>query len=230
MFKMILLVIFIFLILYLMLPYLLTFGLGIGVLKQKKHSPRISFTFDDGPNPVYTPLLLDLLKRKNIKATFFVVGSKAEKYPEIIVRMHEEGHLIGIHNYMHRSNWVMFPWTIRRQLKKSTSIIEKITGVMPIYYRPPWGLLNLFDLLLMKQYKIVLWSKMAEDWRSKGGSDKVKRKLLRNIKTGDVILLHDCGETWGADSDAPMNTIDALREVLKEMDHLKLNCVRIDEL
>jgi peptidoglycan-N-acetylglucosamine deacetylase len=230
MFKIIVLIIFIFLVLYMILPFLLTAGFSLGVLKKKAHSSKIAFTFDDGPNPIYTPQLLDILKKYHIRATFFVLGSKAEKYPELILRMHKEGHLIGIHNYVHRSNWVMSPWTVRRQLKKSVFIIERITGIKPIYYRPPWGLLNLFDFFLMKQYKIIHWSVMAEDWRSRGGSEKVKSRLLRNIKNGDIILLHDCGETLGADYDAPMNTINALKEVLNELKQRKLSCVRIDEL
>jgi peptidoglycan/xylan/chitin deacetylase (PgdA/CDA1 family) len=229
MFKILLLVMFI-LVTYMIFPYILTAGFGIGVVKRKNDSSKIAFTFDDGPNPIYTPQLLDLLKEYNIKATFFVLGAKAEKNPEIILRMHNEGHLIAIHNFVHKSNWVMSPWNIRRQLKKSASIVEEIIGVNPVYYRPPWGLMNVFDFFLLKQYKIILWSVMAEDWRSKGGSEKVKNQLLRKIKTGDVILLHDCGETLGADYDAPMYTIKALSEVLKEMDHRKLSCVRIDEL
>ncbi|WML56627.1 polysaccharide deacetylase family protein [Neobacillus sp. PS2-9] len=218
------------LVLYWFIPYLMTAGLGIGVSKRMDHSEKIAFTFDDGPNPIYTPQLLDLLRMNNIKATFFVVGSKAEKYPELIERMHNEGHLIGIHNYVHRSNWVMAPWTIRHHLKKSSTIIAEITGKNPIYYRPPWGLLNIFDFLLMARYKIVLWSVMAEDWRCKGGSEKITKRLLRDIRDGDVILLHDCGETLGANEDAPRNTIDALKEVFKLITNQGFTCVRLDEM
>lgn len=216
--------------LYWLVPFILTAGAGFGVLKRKAASDKIAFTFDDGPNPVYTPQLLDLLKKHNIKATFFVVGSKAEKYPELIARMHAEGHLIGIHNFIHKSNWVMAPWTIRRHLNKTASIIERITGERPVYYRPPWGLLTLFDFLLVKQYKIIHWSVMAEDWRSRGGSEKVEKRLLQTIKKGDVVLLHDCGETAGADIDAPMNTITALKKVFKELSRRDVSCVRINEL
>src|SRR5256885_2191204 len=104
---------------YWLVPFILTAIAGIGVLKKKDSSDKISFTFDDGPNPIYTPQLLDLLKHHHIQATFFVVGSKAEKYPELIARMHNEGHLIGIHNYVHKSNWFMAPWTTRRHLNKT---------------------------------------------------------------------------------------------------------------
>jgi peptidoglycan/xylan/chitin deacetylase (PgdA/CDA1 family) len=215
---------------YWAVPYFLTRVIGLGVLKHNKHSAKLAFTFDDGPNPEYTPQLLDLLEANDIKATFFVVGSKAEQYPEIIERIYKEGHLIGLHNYVHKSNWLMSPWTIRRHLKKSAAIIEKITGARPVYYRPPWGLVNLFDYFLIKQFKIILWSVMAEDWRSRGGYEKIKNKLLKSIKNGDVILLHDCGKTFGADEDAPKNTIQALKDVFKEISNRKMDCVRIDEL
>ncbi|WP_026575661.1 polysaccharide deacetylase family protein [Bacillus sp. UNC438CL73TsuS30] len=226
----ILLLVVLLLTLYWLIPFILTAGMGIGVLKRKESSEKIAFTFDDGPNPVYTPQLLDLLKINNIKATFFVVGSKSEKYPEVIARIHSEGHLIGMHNYVHKSNWVMAPWTLRRHLRMTASIIEKITGDRPFYYRPPWGLVTLFDFLLMKQYKIIHWSVMAEDWRIQGGSEKVKSRLLQKIKKGDVILLHDSGETMGADEDAPLNTIHALKEVFKELSRQGMTYARIDEL
>ncbi|MGG1675706.1 polysaccharide deacetylase family protein [Neobacillus sp. NRS-1170] len=226
----IMMIVLVLLALYWLVPYVFTAVFGIGALKRKAYSEKIAFTFDDGPNPIYTPQLLDLLKINKIKATFFVVGSKAEKYPELIARMHNEGHLIGMHNYVHQSNWVMAPWTLRRHLSKTASIIENITGERPVYYRPPWGLLTLLDFLLMKKYKIIHWSVMAEDWSSTGGSEKVKKRLLGNIKRGDVILLHDCGETPGADEDAPMNTIHALKVVFKELSSRGMSCVRMDEL
>jgi peptidoglycan/xylan/chitin deacetylase (PgdA/CDA1 family) len=215
---------------YTIVPYFLTFGLGFSVFRRKKNSSKIAFTFDDGPDALYTPILLDLLKKYNIKATFFVLGSKAEKLPDLILRMHEEGHLIGVHNYVHRSNWIMTPWTVRRELNHCALIIEGITGVRPLYYRPPWGLLNIFDLFLKGHYKIVLWSLMVGDWRSSGGSQKVKNRLLANIKKGDIILLHDSGDTFGADSNAPLNTIKALKEVLNDLVIQGYSCVRIDEL
>jgi peptidoglycan/xylan/chitin deacetylase (PgdA/CDA1 family) len=91
-------------------------------------------------------------------------------------------------------------------------------------------LLNLFDFLLGKQFQIVLWSLMVGDWKSKGGSEKIKRRLLRKMKAGDVILLHDSGDTLGADLDAPSYTIKALEDVFREVHLRGLTCVRIDEM
>ena len=226
----IILAIIVFILFYTVIPYLLSRGLGLKIFKKGKDPSKIAFTFDDGPDPIYTPILLDLLKKDEVEATFFVVGSKAEKHPELIRRMHQEGHLIGIHNFVHHSNWLMTPWKVRKGLEDTAKIIENITGVRPVYYRPPWGMLNLFDFFRRGTYKIILWSVMAEDWRTSGGSEKIKNRLLSNIKGGDIILLHDCGDTPGAELDAPRNTINALKDVFKQVKVKGLRCVRIDEL
>ena len=99
---------------YGMIPWMCTAVLGFGVFRKSPSSQEVAFTFDDGPESRFTPKLLDLLKKYNISATFFVLGSKAEKNPGLIRRMNQEGHLIGLHNYVHRTNWFMTPWTIRR--------------------------------------------------------------------------------------------------------------------
>ncbi len=223
------LVIIFFIILYTVIPYILSRGLGLKVFKRGNELSKIAFTFDDGPDPIYTPILLDLLKKNEVKATFFVVGSKAEQHPELIQRMHQEGHLIGIHNYVHQSNWFMSPWKVRKGVEDTANIIENITGVRPVYYRPPWGMLNLFDFVKSGKYMFILWSIMAEDWRTSGGSEKIKHRLS-SIKGGDIILLHDCGDSPGAEMDAPRNTINALKDVLKTVKTKGFTCVRVDEL
>lgn len=220
-------------ILYAIVPFILSRGMGISVCRnggvEAIRKRQIAFTFDDGPNPKYTMELLDLLKHYHIKASFFVVGKNAEKYPDIIRRMHQDGHLIGIHNYIHTSNWLMPPWKVKQGLERSAQIIESITGEKPNYYRPPWGMLNLFDYFIHKNFKIILWSLMTGDWSSKGGSKKIEERLLRGIKPGGIIVLHDSGENWGADEDAPSHTIAALKRVLKELSNKDYHYVRMDE-
>ncbi|EGL16933.1 polysaccharide deacetylase family protein [Paenibacillus sp. HGF7] len=170
--------VFIFYLVYTLVPTFLIRRLGYGVFKSRTESPCAALTFDDGPDPQYTPQLLDLLARKGTRATFFVLGAKAEHYPDLIRRMHEEGHLVGLHNYMHHSNALMTPWKVRRTLEHSADVIERITGIRPVHYRPPWGVFNVFDFLLIRKFRIVLWSMAAFDWRSRGGTDKIKRKLI----------------------------------------------------
>ncbi|SDC05932.1 Peptidoglycan/xylan/chitin deacetylase, PgdA/CDA1 family [Paenibacillus sp. UNCCL117] len=217
--------------LYMVLPWIMTRVFGIGVLRHGKGEKEVAFTFDDGPDPVYTPQLLELLGRHGIKGTFFVLGSKAQEHPELILRMHREGHLIGVHNYTHTSNWLMLPWTVqRRQVERSADIIESITGVRPVYYRPPWGIINLFDYLLRSKYTIVLWSVMVQDWRSKVGTKRMKSVLLNRIRDGSIVLLHDSGDTLGADQDAPGFMLEALEEVIGELGRQGYRYLRVDEL
>ncbi|MFD0696920.1 polysaccharide deacetylase family protein [Paenibacillus sp. GCM10027628] len=216
------------LLIYTLIPTVLVRLFGIGVYKKGTLAPGIALTFDDGPDPDYTPKLLDLLGKYQVKATFFVLGSKAEMYPDLIVRMHQEGHLIGVHNYVHQANAFMTPWKVRRQLNDSLRIIENIIGVKPVYYRPPWGIINLFDFLLMKRFHFVFWSLMVGDWRSKGGKEALLAKLHARVKSNDVIVLHDSGQTFGADPRAPGYMLDALGEFLEECARRGFMMVRLD--
>jgi peptidoglycan/xylan/chitin deacetylase (PgdA/CDA1 family) len=217
--------------LYMFVPSLITRMTGFGVFRKGKVKKQVAFTFDDGPHPKYTPELLDLLELYQVKATFFVLGSQAEQYPELIRRMDREGHQIGIHNYYHKTNWLMLPGTIRREhLERSADIIESIVGTRPNYYRPPWGLINVFDFFRHKQYRIVLWSLKAGDWSSRVCQTRMQSTLLGRITDGSVVLLHDSGETMGADPHAPYYMLQALKEVLSELQTRNLQFVRLDEM
>lgn len=220
-----------FIALYMIVPWIVTRLLGMGVFRRGHTDGQVAFTFDDGPDPNYTPRLLELLQKHQVKATFFVLGEKAEKYPALIQQIHADGHQIGIHNYTHFSNWFMWPWTVRRkQIHPTATIVEQMIGIRPAFYRPPWGIINLFDFWLRKQYQIVLWSLMVRDWRSQGGYEWIKRRLLHGITDGSVVLLHDSGETFGANRDAPKYMLMALDDVLTEVTRRGFKCVRIDEM
>lgn len=216
------------LVIYTVIPTVLMRVFGVGAYLRANHN-GIALTFDDGPDSKYTPVLLDLLKRHGVKATFFVLGSKAERSPELIVRMHREGHLIGLHNYVHRTNGLMMPWKVRRQLARSAEIIRQITGETPQYYRPPWGVVNLFDFMLSKRFQIVLWSLIVGDWLTRTGKHQIKQRLISQLRSGSVIVLHDSGETFGADADAPEHMLEALDEFLADTLSRGFTFVRIDE-
>lgn len=201
---------------YAFLPAFVSRTFGFRVFKRGQVEHAISLTFDDGPDPVYTPQLLDLLARYHAKATFFVVGSHAEGQPELLRRMHQEGHVIGIHNYVHKSNWLMRPKTVRKQIARTCDVIREATGKRSIYYRPPWGIVNFFDFANIGHYQIVLWSGMFGDWNVKLGAKKLTKRLMKKLRPGEVILLHDCGMTPGADAGAPANMLIALEAYLKE--------------
>lgn len=194
---------------YAFIPGLLSRLAGYRVFKRGVSEREICLTFDDGPDPVYTPELLDLLKMHGVKATFFLVGKHAEKHPDLVKRMKEEGHSIGVHNYRHRSNWLMLPGTVRQEIAATSEIIERSSGEPPKLYRPPWGLLNVFDLFAGRM-PIVLWSAMPGDWRESHGAAVIARRLSDALAGGQIYLLHDCGKTFGADPGAPKQTIRAL--------------------
>jgi peptidoglycan/xylan/chitin deacetylase (PgdA/CDA1 family) len=219
-----------FFMIYTIVPTLLVRMGGIGVMQRGKSLCGISLTFDDGPDCQYTSKVLDYLKKHNIRAAFFVLGEKATIYPELIIRMHQEGHLIGIHNYSHHINAILTPWNVRRQIKQTAAVIVRLTGENAVYYRPPWGVINLFDFLLLSQYRIVLWSRIVGDWRSNPGTNNMKIKLLSNLGAGEIIVLHDSGETLGADIDAPNYMLIVLEEFVEEAIDLGYQFIRVDEM
>jgi peptidoglycan/xylan/chitin deacetylase (PgdA/CDA1 family) len=222
--------VFYFFTLYAFLPGFISRIFGFRVFMRGFTEREIALTFDDGPDPVYTPQLLDLLKEYGAKATFFVVGSNAERHPDIIRRIYEEGHDIGIHNYVHRTNWLMRPKTVKRQVHRTSEIIKGITGSRPAFYRPPWGIVNVFDYSNLGYLHIVLWTSMFKDWKKKVGADGLYRKMRRKLKPGEVFLLHDCGTTFGADREAPANTLAALRRILEDNRKLGYRFVGMEEM
>lgn len=215
---------------YAFLPGVFSRIFGFRVFKRGQSERDICLTFDDGPDAHYTEELLDLLKRFDAKATFFVVGANAEKYPEVVKRIHDEGHLIGIHNYVHKTNWFMRPVTVRKQIKKTTDIIYEITGSKTVYYRPPWGIVNLFDFSNLGHIHIILWSAMFGDWRLKVGIDRLEQRMMKKLRPGEVLLLHDCGTTFGADQDAPGNMLVALERYMKSAQAKNYQFIRVDEM
>jgi peptidoglycan/xylan/chitin deacetylase (PgdA/CDA1 family) len=221
---------FYFLTFYALLPALISRIFGFRVFTRGRTDNEIALTFDDGPDPLYTPILLDLLKRQGAKATFFVVGENAERYPDIIARIHAEGHVIGIHNYVHHTNWFMRPRTVKRQIHRTSDVIKRITGARPMYYRPPWGIVNVFDFANLGYLQIVLWTSLFGDWRKRVNADKLYKRMKRKLKPGQVFLLHDCGSTFGADRNAPANTIAALEWILKDGQSMGYHFVGIDKM
>jgi len=215
---------------YAFLPALISRLFGYKVFMKGSSKDGVALTFDDGPDPEYTPQLLDLLKRHGAKATFFVVGQNAERHPELVARIHEEGHILGIHNYVHHMNWFMRPSTVKKQIRQTSDIIEGITGEKPMYYRPPWGIVNVFDYARLGHLQIVLWTSLFGDWKKKIGADKLYARMKRKLNPGQVFLLHDCGTTFGADREAPANTISALARILDDGRRRALRFIGIDEM
>lgn len=178
--------------------------------REKDKEKVIYLTFDDGPSS-YTEKLLDLLKEYNVKATFFCVANFAKAFPNIIKRFKKEGHVIALHSLNHKNSMLQGPIATRNDLDKSIKIMKEL-GVNIKYYRPPWGDTNIYLLHKLKQEKLdlILWDVMAEDWEKATTSEIIADKLLKRVKNGSIICLHD-----GRGSNmAPKRTIEALRKVI----------------
>ena len=162
---------------------------GIPVSAQVGEVQKIALTFDDGPHPQYTEQLLDGLKERGVKATFFVTGEHAELHPDVIERMSKEGHLIGNHTYSHMQLGKGNREEFKKELIKTNQIIYDITGEEVMYVRPPYGSwdkkfeaeLNMFP---------VLWTIDPLDWCSSNAAD-IMQKVVTKVKGDDIILMHD---------------------------------------
>ncbi|KKB44211.1 polysaccharide deacetylase family protein [Bacillus thermotolerans] len=203
---------------------------GIGIYKRGGTENKIALTFDDGPDPFYTPLLLELLERHRVKATFFVVGTKARAHPAIIQDIHKRGHVIGIHNDQHISNWLLPPLLFKKQLRKAQAAILEITGVAPLYYRPPWGHFNLFTLIASRRLHIIMWTAIPGDWKEDVDPSRLAHLLKQARSKGAVITLHDSGTTFGADKHAPKNTLQALELFLSDKSSSNYSFVTVHDL
>ena len=170
-------------------------------------------TFDDGPHPEYTPILLDLLASYHIPATFFVVTEFARKNPALIQRMQAEGHLIGFHSASHRSAYLMTPKQTRSDFSDGLEALAQL-GISPQYFRPPWGVVNWASLrqIRARHLRLVLWDVMAQDWKRSMTPDEIARRLRLRAYPGAVICLHDGRGNAGA----PGRTIQALQTLLPQ--------------
>ncbi|MCI8890430.1 MAG: polysaccharide deacetylase family protein [Eubacterium sp.] len=155
-------------------------------LQEKK---KIALTFDDGPDSEYTPMLLDGLAERNVKATFFVIGKQAEAQPEVMERLVKEGHLIGNHTYNHVDIQHMTASAAKEEILKANEIIAKYTGEEPCFLRPPFGS---GSSRLEKEIEMipVLWTIDTMDWSCQNES-RICSTVYREIKENSIILMHD---------------------------------------
>lgn len=173
-----------------------------GTSAEKK---QIALTFDDGPNPHYTQTLLEGLKKRGVKASFFVLGSEVEKFPDILESVHADGHLIGVHSYEHVNFGQIGDEAAQRQIEKTQEAIHDVTGEYAGFIRPPYGCWK--DSLDEKVDMIeVLWDVDPMDWAT-ADADAVVQRILENTEEGSIILLHDAS---ASSVQAAFTVIDAL--------------------
>lgn len=161
-----------------------------GTDAQHQEKQKIALTFDDGPHPSGTPVLLDGLAERNVKVTFFVIGENAVKYPKLLTREAEEGHIIGNHTYSHVDLTKMSQETAECELEKTNAAIEAVTGKETEYMRPPYGAWKK-EMEENTGMIAVLWNVDPLDWNTDNETEIVN-KVVTETEENDIILLHDC--------------------------------------
>lgn len=156
--------------------------------------PMVAITFDDGPNPSTTNVMLDALEENYAKATFFVLGSNAKEYPDVVKREYESGMEVGTHTYSHTQLTTLTGDALDKEVSDSVDAIEKADGAKPALMRPPYGSYNKEVLATVKEHGLccVNWSLDTEDWKTKNAD--ATYKMVMTAVDGDVVLLHDIHE------------------------------------
>ena len=177
------------------------------LMEQSQAHPEVALTFDDGPSPKYTPLLLDGLKERNVRATFFLLGKNVKENQELVPRMQAEGHLLGNHTYNHVQLNKIPETTARQEILKTNNEIYEATGKYPEYMRPPYGAWKK-NMELCVEMLPVFWDIDTLDWKSQN-VDAILKAAGEEPEDGSIILMHDEYQT---SVEAALLLIDRLKE------------------
>jgi peptidoglycan/xylan/chitin deacetylase (PgdA/CDA1 family) len=174
-------------------------ALTLGSIWRGRRVEAVALTFDDGPDPEWTPRVLDLLARAGVRATFFLIGERAQRQPDLVRRISAEGHDLGNHTWSHRSLWLSGPATTVRQVVDGHEAIAEAAGRPPRFFRPPWGMTNLalFPVLRRLGTPCVFWTVQPEGRRPVPPALQVQRVLGR-LRPGAIVDLHDAPGLPGA--------------------------------
>lgn len=182
----------------------------------------VSITFDDGPEPSFTPIMLDLLKKYEAKATFFCIANKVEKHPDIVRRIIAEGHTVGNHTYSHSRSFGFYGVTeVEQELQKAKDTIKEISGLTMNMYRPAFGVTNPSIEKVVKKLKVVSigWNVRSLDTTPRT-ENMVLKRITSKVKKGDVILLHDTSD----------KSVAVLERLLVFLQQKNLQSVPVDQL
>lgn len=184
---------------------------GIG---NPKH---VALTFDDGPDPEYTPEVLARLDEFGVRATFFMLGMMAARYPELAREVVEAGHEIALHGYQHRLLLRRGPRATHHDLEHGRRIIEDATGTAVRWWRPPYGVLTGPSLASARRMRLtpVLWTAWGRDWTTTATPQSVLRTVRSGLRPGATILLHDSDCTSAAGSSRAM--LGALPDLVRRL-------------
>lgn len=198
-------------------------GGPIAIAGTRTEQKVVALTFDHSWGNKFTPSILDTLKENNIRATFFIMGPWAQKYPEVAKRIAADGHEIGSHGYRHENYGDMSAEWVREDIQKAHNQIKEVTGVEPSLLRPPNGHYSRQSLKVTDElgYKTIIWNVDSLDWKNPG-RDVIIDRVMKRLKPGAIILMHA--------SDTPVQTADALPILLGKIKAEGYQIVTVGEL
>lgn len=179
----------------------------------------IALTFDDGPHPIHTMSILEDLNKYDAHATFFVLGSRVQHYPEVLQKMLEQGNEIGNHSWDHPQLTRLSKNKIKSQIEQTQDAVEKATGSEPSLVRPPYGAINGNVREYMEDMEVTLWDVDPEDWKDRN-EKKIVSKVMSKAKDGGVILMHDIYQT----------SAEAAGKIIKQLHDKGYQLVTISEM
>jgi peptidoglycan/xylan/chitin deacetylase (PgdA/CDA1 family) len=176
----------------------------------------IYLTFDDGPDPSFTPRVLDVLGEAGMRATFFTIGMQARRYPELVRRAAAEGHEIANHSFSHKHPWLVSERIARAEVRECSDVLGDVLGQRPRFFRPPHGRMRacMTDEATRAGARTVLWDLSAIDWGPFGRADRIAKRLER-IQANDIVLMHD-GKNEHNKPDELLRVLPQLLKALQE--------------
>jgi peptidoglycan/xylan/chitin deacetylase (PgdA/CDA1 family) len=190
---------------------------------------QVALTFDDGPDTVYTPRILDALKENHARATFFLIGNRAEANPELVKRIADEGHDVGNHSYNHPRLPSLSPDQFQKEISDTEAVLKRITGHTPLLIRPPYSLITeeqAKGLTDQKRY-IIDWNADTQDWKQIPAS-LIETKVFDQVKPGSIIVMHSASA--GDEAANLSGTVEALPRIIKRLRDQGLEPVTVSQL
>ncbi len=200
----------------------LTKGINTRVIWEgDKNTKEIALTFDDGPNAKYTPQVLAILAKEKIHATFFLIGKNAEKNPNLVKQIYQEGNVIGNHTYSHPRLTKISSGKIKGEVEKTRDIVKEITGQPTVLFRPPYGLFDsrILAELAIRKFDVAMWSIDSRDW-AKPGAKVIEKNILNKVRSGSIILCHDSHD----------QIVQALPEIIEKLKAQGYKFVTVTEM
>jgi peptidoglycan/xylan/chitin deacetylase (PgdA/CDA1 family) len=205
-------------------------GLGeaLGVQLRQQGSEGVAITFDDGPHPEGTPLVLEILREAGVPATFFLAGEQVVRRPALAAEIAAAGHRVELHCHRHRNQLRLTPGQLLDDAERARAAIEEATGQAIHDYRPPYGIFSASGLRAIRQrgWRPVLWSLWGKDWKRSATAESIAKRATNGAAAGDILLLHDAdyysaGRSW-------TRTAAALPVILEELGGQGLRAVSLE--